>query len=237
MRHYGSALLLASILVSPAAFAADLARPIPAPMPVKGIPYAPYAPFYDWTGFYLGANIGYGWTSASGTITFAGVPGPYSGSGNGLLGGVQAGYNWQTGSLVFGLEADIQASGGRADVNGTAGAAVITGTGKMPYFGTIRGRLGYAFDRWMVYATGGALYGKSTLDGTVSTTGAFSTSATYWTYVIGAGTEFALWDRWTAKLEYLYAGTPSDVPVPPGTGNISGSGRSHALRAGLNYRF
>jgi len=203
-------------------------------MPVKAVPYVP---IYDWTGFYLGANIGYGWTSGSGTVTFAGVPGPYSGSGDGVLGGIQAGYNWQVNSFVLGLEADIQASGGRGDVNGTAGAAVINGTGKVPYFGTIRGRIGYAFDRWMLYATGGALYGKGTLDGTVSTTGPFSASATYWTYVVGGGAEFALWDRWTAKLEYLYAGSPSDVPVPPGTNSVSGNGHSHVVRAGVNYRF
>jgi outer membrane immunogenic protein len=200
-------------------------------------PRLPHVPFYDWSGFYLGANIGYGWTRGSGDMALAGVPGTFSGSGNGLLGGLQAGYNWQSGAFVFGLETDIQASGGRGDVNGLAGAAVAAGSAKTPYFGTIRGRLGYAADRWLLYVTGGGLYGKSTLDGTVSISGPFSSSATYWTYVVGGGAEFALWSRWTAKLEYLYAGTPSKAPAPPGTTSLSGSGSTHILRTGVNYRF
>jgi outer membrane immunogenic protein len=213
------------------AFAADL----PARMPVKAVPYVPAA--YNWTGFYVGANLGYGWSSGSGTITIGGASGPYSGSGNGLLGGVQLGYNWQAGAAVFGIETDFQASGGRGDVNATAGATAVTATAKNPWFGTIRGRLGWAFDRWMVYATAGGLYGKATLDGTVNTTGPFSASTTYWTWVVGGGVEAALWDRWTGKIEYLYAGSPTDVPVPPGTTALSGSGHAHVLRAGLNYRF
>lgn len=235
MRMTTYALVAAAVFASPSAFAADLARP----MPVKGVPYAPYVPAaYDWSGFYGGLNVGYGWSSGSGTITMgAAGSGPYSASGNGILGGVQLGYNWQTGSLVFGVEADFQATGGKGDVNGSAGATTFTGSAKTPWFGTARGRIGYAFDRWMVYATGGAVYGKGTLDGTVSTTGPFSASSTYWTYTVGGGAEFALWGNWTAKLEYLYAGSPSSAPVPPGTTALSGSGRTHVLRTGLNYRF
>lgn len=234
MRMTSYALVAAAVLASPCAFAADLARP----MPVKGVPYAPYVPAaYDWSGFYGGLNVGYGWSSGSGTITMGPVSGPYSASGNGILGGVQLGYNWQSGAFVFGVETDFQASGGKGDVNGNAGPIGITGSAKTPWFGTIRGRIGYAFDRWMVYATGGGVYGKATLDGTVSTTGAFSSSSTYWTYVVGGGAEFALWGNWTAKLEYLYAGPPNSTPVPPGTTALSGNGRTHVVRTGLNYRF
>jgi len=234
MRMTTYALVAAAVFASPSAFAADLARP----MPVKAVPYAPYVPAaYDWSGFYGGLNVGYGWSSGSGTLSMGPVAGPYSGSGNGILGGVQLGYNWQSGAFVFGVETDFQASGGKGDVTGTAGPIAITGSAKTPWFGTIRGRIGYAFDRWMLYATGGGVYGKATLDGTVSTTGAFSSSTTYWTYVVGGGAEFALWGNWTGKLEYLYAGSPDSTPVPPGTTALSGSGRTHVVRTGLNYRF
>jgi outer membrane immunogenic protein len=214
------------------AFAADM----PARMPAKAPPVLYTAPF-SWTGFYAGVNAGWGWTSGSGTIALGGPAGPYSGSGNGFLGGGQLGYNWQSGAAVFGLETDFQGSTGRGSVNGNAGAAVINATAKAPYFGTIRGRLGYAFDRSLLYITGGGAYGQSTLNGTVSTTGPFSSSATYWAWTAGAGYEAMLWDRWSAKIEYLYVGTPSKSPVPPGTTAMSGNGHTNLVRVGLNYHF
>src|SRR5713101_5392807 len=136
---------------------------VAADMPVKARGPA-IVPVYNWTGFYAGVNLGWGWDSGSGTITLGGATGPYSGSGNGVLGGVQAGDNYQVRAMVLGVETDIQGSGARGTVTGTAGAATITGTAKVPAFGTIRGRLGYAADRWMLYATGGAVYGWSKLD-------------------------------------------------------------------------
>ena len=215
------------------AFAADL----PARQSYKAAPPVEFAPAFSWTGFYAGVNAGWGWTSGSGTITIGGASGPTSGSGNGFLGGGQIGYNWQTGAFVYGLEADFQGSTGSGSANATAGATVVTATAKDPWFGTFRGRLGYAFDRSLLYITGGAVYGESTLSGTVNTTGAFDSSATYWTWTAGAGYEAMLWDRWSGKIEYLYIGNPSNVPVPPGTTAISGSAHSHILRVGLNYHF
>jgi outer membrane immunogenic protein len=220
------------MLAGPAAFAADL----PAPGPVyKAAPI--YAPAFSWTGFYVGANAGWGWTSGDGTITLGGAPGSFSSSADGFLGGAQLGYNWQAGNLVYGLEADFQGGTGKGDINTTAGAATIASTAKVPWFSTFRGRLGYAFDRSMIYATGGAVYGKSTLEGTVSTTGAFSSSATFWTWTVGVGYERMFWDRWSAKVEYLYAGKPSDAAVPPGTTDLSGSAHTNIVRVGVNYHF
>jgi outer membrane immunogenic protein len=85
------------------ASAADL----PARMPVKG-PIAPYVLPFSWTGFYVGANAGYGWSSGDGTIAFGGPSGPTSGYGDGILGGAQLGYNWQLGAFVLGAEADFR---------------------------------------------------------------------------------------------------------------------------------
>jgi outer membrane immunogenic protein len=159
-----------------------------------------------------------------------------SGDGDGFLGGAQIGYNWQAGNIVFGVEADFQGSTGSGNVSGTAGPVAFTGDAKTPWFGTLRGRLGYAFDRNLIYITGGGVYGKNTLDGTLNTTGAFSSSTTFWSWTIGAGYEAMLWDRWSAKLEYLYVGSPDSAASPPGVG-ISGDTDTHILRVGLNYHF
>jgi outer membrane immunogenic protein len=211
------------------------AADLPARMPAKAPVYAPPPPF-SWTGLYVGGNLGWGWANGDGTIAFGGPTSGFSGSGDGFLGGGQIGYNWQTGNVVFGVETDFQGSAGSSDITATPGAATITGTAKNPWFGTIRGRLGYAFDRSMLYATGGAVYGKNTFEGTNSVTGPFSSSATYWSWTVGAGYEAMLWDRWSAKIEYLYVGTPSDTATPPGT-SIDGDAHANIVRVGLNYHF
>jgi len=211
-----------------------LAADLPARMPVK----APdYVPMFTWTGFYLGGNIGVGWTNGNATTTVAGIPGTISGSGSGVLGGGQIGYNWQTNSIVFGVETDIQASGGSGTANGVNGALTSTATGKTPWFGTIRGRLGYAPGRWMVYVTGGGVYGHSNVNGTTNIGVPFSASSDFWAWTVGAGVETALWDRWTGKLEYLYVGTPDRVPVPAGVAVTGGRANTSILRVGLNYHF
>jgi outer membrane immunogenic protein len=225
-----STLALVTIAATSAAVAADL----PARMPMKG---PAYVPMFTWTGFYVGGNFGWGWADGNADTVLGGVPGTLSGSGNGALGGVQAGYNWQAGSIVYGVETDIQASGGSGDFNGTNGAVTTTGTSRVPWFGTFRGRIGYAPGRWMVYVTGGGAYGSTHIEGTESTGVAFDSRETYLTYTVGGGIETALWDRWTAKLEYLYVGSPNRVPVPTGVSSISGHTNTDIVRVGLNYHF
>lgn len=227
--------LLATLLATTAIVGLATVNASAADLPRGGPVYkAPVMmPLYNWSGLYIGANIGWGWTNGDGTATIAGVTGPVSGSGNGFLGGVQMGYNMQAGAWVFGLETDFQGSGGDGTVTGPG---PTTATAKGPWFGTIRGRVGYAFDRSLLYVTGGGVYGRSNLDGT-SAGVAFSSSTTYWSWTIGGGLEQALWDRWSAKLEYLYVGSPNKAPLPPATAAFSGDSRSHIVRAGLNYRF
>jgi outer membrane immunogenic protein len=213
-------------------------------------PLAPKAPAYvvapfSWAGFYLGGNIGYGWSSGSGTLTAtsiapAGTTGPMSVSGSGILGGLQAGYNWQAGAFVYGVETDFQFSGGEGAFAGNvAGARTFAGTASNEWFGTIRGRRGYAVDRWLFYVTGGAADTHNTSNGTTTFGGVttpITASATGWTYAVGGGVEAALWQNWSVKGEYLYLGTPSHVPTPPGT-TASGNLDSHVIRIGLNYHF
>ena len=113
----------------------------------------------------------------------------------------------------------------------------MTGTLKTPWFGTVRGRIGYARGEWLFYATGGGAYGEADYDGTLTTTGPFSTDRTYWTWTVGGGVEAMFTDRWSAKLEYLYVGTPGDFPSPPGTIGVSGNVSTSLVRAGVNYHF
>lgn len=191
-----------------AATAADMPRKAP----------AYYAPaFYDWTGFYIGANAGYGWVEDSGP--------------KGFIGGGQLGYNWQTGRLVFGVEGDIQYTGMKQDE--TVGG--ITASAKVQSFATARARLGYAFDRLMVYGTGGFAYTKTELS---LTNGIATISDSKWSsgWTAGGGVEWAAWDRWSVKGEYLYVRS-GDIDLTLAGVPVSGNYNFHVARLGLNYRF
>jgi outer membrane immunogenic protein len=230
--------VLAASAVGPAV-AADL--PPSAYPPQAPAAYVPAPPPFSWTGFYIGGNAGYGWSSGSGTFTSATGSGPFSASGNGFLGGGQAGFNWQTGPFVWGMEADFQGATGSSSIGATAGATTVTATAKTPWFSTFRGRVGYAFDRLIVYGTGGGVYGNSTLNGTslnaISGATAFSNSATFVSWTAGGGVEWAFWGPLSAKLEYLYIGSPSATPSIPGVTGVTGSASASIIRGGLNYHF
>jgi outer membrane immunogenic protein len=197
--------------------------------------YAP-AQVFSWTGFYIGGNAGYGWTKAPGTLTTTTGPESFTASGNGFLGGAQAGYNWQVGPVVLGAEADFQGTTASGPFSAGAGPTV-SATEKLPWFGTVRGRVGYAVDRVMLYATGGAVYGDTTLNGTVSTAGSFSNSTTFWSWTAGGGVEAAFWGCWSAKLEYLYIGNPSRMPPIPTVTAPSETASVNIVRAGIDYHF
>lgn len=206
-----------------------------ADLPLK----APPLPVWSWTGFYAGGNLGYGWAqdptsltdTTSTTLTRCNncdTPTPTliplgttvvtaAGTGNvdpnGVLGGLQAGYNWQHNTIVYGLEADIQASGQSGSVTlcdtagCPAGTGVATQTVKLPWFGTLRGRLGFTpSPRWLVYATGGLAVAEIQDSAGGATGIAISTDTTRAGYAVGGGIETALTDRWSFKVEYLFMG-------------------------------
>lgn len=210
------------IIAAGAASAADLpSRKGPVAAPV----YIP--PVFTWTGFYVGANAGYGWGNVN-TNTFTSV-----GDLDGFVGGGQIGYNYQMGQFVLGLEADIQGTSikNSADLGGG-----ITGDAKVPAFGTVRARLGYAWDRFMVYGTGGFAYS----DTKVSLTGpGGSISSDKWGsgWTVGGGVEWAFAGPWSVKAEYLYVNAKS-VDLNFGGVNVStGDYHYNVARLGLNYRF
>jgi outer membrane immunogenic protein len=279
MKKLLTAIAVAGLIGTPA-FAADMAVKAPPPAP---------APVYSWTGFYVGGNVGYSWGKADTDfsadpiiidvpqrplVTLPGFAGSDSVKPHGIIGGGQIGYNWQySPNWVVGVEADIQASGEKASNTFTnafnvspvplttvIGTAVTNYESKIEWFGTLRGRIGYVWDRWMLYATGGLAYGEvkiagiSTVSGTVlaSTTSPFAVVTGFghsqinagWT--VGGGIEGSLVNNWTWKAEYLYMdlGALNDPDLPIALLNASG-GRVHThttftdniVRAGLNYQF
>jgi len=229
--------LLASIAVIGSAAAADM--PTKAPMYTK----APViVPPYNWTGFYIGGNVGYSWGRQDVSL----LPGGTTDSVrlDGVIGGGQLGYNWQFNQIVLGLEADIQASGQKGDgidpapINSTF-LPTITFNDKLDWFGTVRGRLGFAQDRWLAYVTGGWAYGHGNLSGTATGFGAFSASTNYSGWTVGGGVEWAFMDKWSAKLEYLYIdfGDGPTIALAPPTTVVGGKMTDNIVRVGLNYKF
>jgi outer membrane immunogenic protein len=259
----------ASLLAATGASAADL------PIYPKAVPVV----VYGWTGFYLGTNVGYSWGNGNTTGTYNGVqrvttyttaaPSPVisdvftaldSGSLSGradikgFVGGGQFGYNWQFGSWLAGLEADIQGSGqsGRVPVATTlvtagAVAGVPPGPGfaadySLKWFGTARGRLGFlAAERLMLYATGGLAYGDVTGG---SPTLAYSSSSLRAGWTVGAGAEAALGSNWSVKFEYLYMDLGNVGGISANTvtsylsqANVPVAGQTRVTQQAYNYLF
>jgi len=209
-----------------AAVAADLPRP--AQMPVKAPAYV-LPPVYNWTGLYIGVNGG----GAFGRSRFD-FPGGLSNGldvSGGLIGGT-IGYNYQTGPWVFGLEGDI----GWADINGSASClgGILSCQTRNDWLGTARGRVGYAFDRFLPYLTGGAAFGN--IKAGAAGFGSVDTGKTGWT--LGGGIEYGLAPNWTAKIEYLYVDLGSvDCGIACGVAPTSNAFTTSVVRAGINYRF
>jgi outer membrane immunogenic protein len=167
----------------------------------------------SWARPYLGVNLGYAWGSVANNPA----------KPSGFVGGVQAGYNWQSGSFVFGLEGDIQATG--------AEETFAPWKFSNPWFGTLRGRGGYAMNNILFFGTVGLAYG--TLRAYNTLTGA-SQSSTDIGWTAGAGMEVALTRNWTARTEYLYVDL---TDRPYGVTGVSNGLESHLLRLGVNFRF
>src|SRR6204780_3223372 len=184
------------------------------------LPYGSRAPYtvnqplnmYSWAGPYIGGNIGWDWGSLDNN-----PPKP-----SGFVGGAQAGYNWQSGAMVFGLEGDLQAS--------AADDTFAPWKFSNPWFGTVRGRVGYAFGNVLLYGTGGLAFGE--LRGE---TFGLAESHTNAGWTLGLGVEVGLTQNWSAKIEYLYVDL-SDSTFTTITGVSNGS-QFGLVRGGVNYHF
>jgi len=212
--------LLALAMASPSS-AADLPR--------KAAPY--YVAPYSWTGLYAGINGGYGW----GTSDWTGGATTGSPKPKGALLGGTLGYNLQTGVWVWGLEADLAYSWMKGtDSSGTGVCAGVGCEARNTYLATGRGRIGYAWDRWLPYITGGAAYGSVKM---TANTGANETKNRLgWT--LGGGFEYAFTGPWSAKLEYLYVDLgKSSCSAATCAVDTDVKFKANIVRAGLNYRF
>jgi outer membrane immunogenic protein len=201
--------------------------------------YAMAAPYYSWTGFYIGGNMGYGVGSdrVSGTVTSAGITDVTAADAPvvpvGAIGGAQLGYNWQGGpNWLAGFEADFQGSAQKGltcviecfSLPAVPVSAVFTAQHTLDYFGTIRGRFGFVNNNTLFYVTGGGAYGhiSQTLQATVAQAGSGtfasnSTSENKFGFVVGAGLEASLGGNWTGKVEYLYMDLGSTSTALSGT--------------------
>ena len=194
---------------------------------------------YNWTGFYIGANVGYSWGRSDDSVLISrfatGFPlNAAAGRNdvNGAIGGGQIGYNWQLTNWLVGLEADIQASGERGSLGFTCLACADDGTNitsvvtqRLNWFGTVRGRAGFLVTpSILLYGTGGFAYGEVQTGGSITgnniagnpVTALFpGTSSTRTGWTAGAGIEGRITGNWTAKLEYLYMdlGSVSAGPI------------------------
>ena len=252
--------LLSGILSLGAAGAASAAD-----MAVKALP--PPAPIFTWTGFYIGGNAGYGWgnedvglrptPNAASLAFFAGtfptfIPNSVSPRPSGAIAGGQAGYNWQSGRFVLGVEGDIQ----WADVKGTFNTSVppfpiqTTTSQKLEWFGTGRGRLGFtAVDTLLLYVTAGVAFGSVnhffTATNNIGSVNTTNVTDTYAGWTAGVGFEWAFAPQWSVKAEYLYIdlgrhtfSTIGSGTTPVGASLDSSFGDKFQIaRVGVNYRF
>lgn len=265
MRRLSAVLIsgVSTIALAQVTSAADLPRKAPA--------YTP-PPLYSWTGFYIGGHVGYGWGSVDGNTTRAvtippppvwvNFPNPVPFvferdiDPKGWLGGLQAGYNFQTGRIVYGVEADFTWTGQKdsiflsgdtrlASFNTEDFSYTETTSAKLKYMGTVRGRFGYAFDRFLPYLTGGFAWGRMSMDTNwllhqfnqvANLPFAGSESHTHIGWTLGAGFEYAFAERWSAKVEYLYVDLGKETYFAGVQGGGSFGLQDHTVRFGINYR-
>jgi outer membrane immunogenic protein len=233
-------------------------------------PAAESAPSFNWTGPYAGLHLGYGWSGADTYVDPLppGIPGDQAPSTlsphpGGIVGGAQAGYNYQMGCFVVGIEADFSGSGmsGSQSVSpifntdGTTSPGVLSAHESINWFGTLRPRLGYTVKpNVLVYATGGLAYGNASYSANTDFRPIYneaypaSLSATKVGWTLGGGVEYALCKNWTIKAEYLYMdlGNESAIagpvyPFPPGTTQYTEGytwkTTANIFQIGMNYKF
>lgn len=205
-------LATAAIFAAGPALAADLPRYDEPAAPAQ----AYVAPGFNWTGFYAGANIGYGWGDYDTSAVRLNDAG-------GITGGIQAGYNLQYDPIVVGIEGELGYAGIEDKFAGAKGT--------LSWRGALTPRLGFAFDRFLPYVKGGLAAGQVDFKFPNGKDDAFM-----WGWTVGAGVEYAVTDNVSVKLEYNYTDLGRDtftVGGVPFRGGYSGSD----VKVGVNYKF
>ncbi|MFO1133296.1 MAG: outer membrane beta-barrel protein [Hyphomicrobiales bacterium] len=242
---YAASTMLAAVALASAAHAADVSAPV-----------------YDWTGFYVGANAGIAWNNSSvNNNVYDGLTGlrydefrnNVDGDQTAFTAGGLLGYNYQIDQIVLGVETDFNYLGFSDDNKRNFAFDGLDVTTKSSFeadwFGTIRGRLGFAIDNVLIYGTGGAAYGHMNANGKVTATDGVDTAvwkgsadSTNWGWTVGAGAEYGI-DNWSLGLEYLYVdlgdGNWNDSDDTFIDTNLKGSAdyAFSTVRATVKYRF
>ncbi len=259
MKQFLAGTAVVVLMSASTTFAADLTEPAPATFEER------VASNFDWSGAYVGVNVGGGFGTFDHPFALT-APAPFGTvldgsvdiSAGGFLGGVLAGYNWQSGDFVFGAEADFQGSAVKAEGSislntapALGGASVDGEAGtKVQWFGTLRARVGVSpVDRLLVYGTAGLAYGKVESYLNATTTGGglplgnidVSKSNTKAGWTVGAGAEYAVTNNWSIKSEYLYTDLGKTTLINANLGGANATLKNdvsfHTIRIGLNYKF
>jgi outer membrane immunogenic protein len=238
-----------ALSMSVPAHAADLAA-----RPYTKAPVAPVVAVYNWSGFYVGGHIGWGWgqidntSAAPGSTAFpTGTPFNRTDS-DGFLGGVQGGFNWQINSIVLGIEGEYtwtDIKGSTTTASPIVPAIVSSASSKTDDIAMVTGRLGYAANNWLFYAKGGWAWTHGGSNGVVTRTGVVfsntSTSVDRDGWVLGAGAEWGFAPNWSAKVEYNHIDLGSKtITVTQSVGAntfLDSSAKLDLVKAGVNYRF
>jgi high affinity Mn2+ porin len=194
---------------------------------------------FDWSGTYVGGHVAYGRGQVGSTLFDPNPSGSANTFGN-LFGGLQIGYNYVLPSrLLLAIEGDISFPNFLEDgfISGRTTAQGTSVTDEIDTIGTLRGRFGYVFDHWMIYATGGFAWSKARMlemPGVVNDEDKALPTRTGW--AAGLGTEFAIASDWTARLEYLYDSFGHAAGIFPSGTRYDSAFDIHMLRLGLNYK-
>jgi outer membrane immunogenic protein len=227
----------------------------------SGFPEPPPPPEFSWEGLYIGISGGYGGDrfeypfsysqDCCGYIYDKSLSGQFDITSSGFVYGAQVGYNLMLDPhWLLGIEADIQGTSIKGNLGFHLDPSFDVNAGsKVDWFGTIRGRIGWADGRFLLYATGGWAYGKATAYANATYSGSpifdLSKSANLSGFAVGGGAEYAITDHWTLKTEYLYVdlgknnllsyvGSAYNCDI---AFNLDQKTKFHVVRAGLNYKF
>ena len=241
---------LRSYLLATASSAALIGSAVAADLPVKA---QPVPVVWSWAGPYVGLNLGAAWNKAN-FSDLGGLGGFYefdppandpfwSSSKAGFTLGGQAGYNWQTGNIVYGVEGDLNWVSAKNSV-ALIGFTPVTASSTMDWMATVRGRLGVAFGQYLLYGTGGVAFARFSDAWGITALGAseFSSNSTRTGWTAGGGLEYMLTRNWTVRAEALYAdfGSQSITAQPPGAVFPYTSQFKHTVttaRAALNWKW
>jgi outer membrane immunogenic protein len=198
--------ILGICVLGQAAMAADI--------PVRKAAAAPVYVPYNWNGWYWGAHVGYGWGDDV----------------DGFLGGVQTGWNYQSGNWLFGIEGQWSWTG----IDGSFVTPLVAGpvTLDVDWIATLTARVGIVSDRWLWYLKGGGAWARAELN--VPTVATFSDTESGWT--VGVGVEYAWGNNWSSKLEYNFIDFGDRSATFP-AGTLTADGHIHVVKLGLNYKF